>query len=80
MTLRERSIETGKRLRLYRNRAKVSAQAAANAVGVSVSTYRDWENGRMIMGEPYIELAKLFGISVADLLGVSTYRPISTSD
>jgi transcriptional regulator with XRE-family HTH domain len=37
-------------------------------VGVSESTYRDWENGRKIQGEPYKLIAKALDLSVSELL------------
>lgn len=42
----------------------------AAQVGVAESTYRDWENGRNIQGEPYIKIAKSLNISLGTLLGV----------
>ena len=39
----------------------------ARKLGVSESTYRDWENGRQIKGEPYMKIANLFGVSLSEL-------------
>lgn len=40
-------------------------------VGVSESTYRDWENGRKIQGEPYEKLADALDMNILELLSVS---------
>lgn len=39
-------------------------------VGVSESTYRDWEHGRKIQGEPYKALAEALEMNILDLLEV----------
>lgn len=46
----------------------LSAREVASRVGVSVSTYRDWENGRAIKGEPYTKLAEVLGVHVLEVL------------
>lgn len=58
----------GARLQNLRNQQNLTATEVAQAVGVSVSTYREWENGRAIRGEPYVELAKIFQVSLLELL------------
>jgi transcriptional regulator with XRE-family HTH domain len=40
----------------------------ASALGVPVTTYREWEYGRKIVGEPYAALAQIFEISVYELI------------
>lgn len=40
----------------------------ANAVGVPVTTYREWEYGRAINGEPYAKIAEVLEVSIAELL------------
>jgi transcriptional regulator with XRE-family HTH domain len=42
----------------------------AEKIGVSESTYRDWENGRKIQGEPYRKIAEALEISIIDLLEI----------
>ena len=42
---------------------------AARHIGVPESTYREWEYGRKIRGEPYLQIAKAFGVSLDELLG-----------
>lgn len=46
----------------------LTLQQVARAIGVPASTYRDWEYGKAIRGEPYEKLAELFGVSLRDLL------------
>lgn len=43
---------------------------ASKLIGVPESTYRDWEYGREIRGEPYLQIAKAFGITLDELFGV----------
>lgn len=64
----ERKSLLGNRLRHLRNNQGLSASEVAYALGVSVSTYREWENGRAIRGEPYIELAKILQVTLSELL------------
>lgn len=56
------------RLRRLRLEKKLSIKNVAQALGIPPTTYREWENGRKIVGEPYIDLSKLFGISVHELI------------
>lgn len=70
----KRKIETsllfGKRLRAFREAKNLSVEEVAKSVKVATSTYREWENGRAITGEPYVELSKALGVSVYQLLGL----------
>ncbi|MBX3032963.1 MAG: helix-turn-helix transcriptional regulator [Bdellovibrionaceae bacterium] len=48
----------------------LTMRQAAHFVGVPESTYREWEYGRKIRGvEPYVKIAKAFGVSLDELLG-----------
>lgn len=58
----------GKRLRILRNSKNLSIKEVATRIGVPVTTYREWENDRKIVGEPYVDLAKVFEISVYELI------------
>lgn len=58
----------GDRLKTFRKNKNLSAREVASQVGVSVSTYRDWENGRSINGEPYSKLADALGVHVLEVL------------
>ena len=41
----------------------------AAGVGVSLSTYREWEYGRRILGEPYPKIADTLGVGLGELFG-----------
>lgn len=57
-----------KRLIAFRNAKEMSINQVAKKLGVSPSTYRTWEYGASIKGEPYVELAKIFDVSLNELL------------
>lgn len=59
---------TSERLRLYRKKCGFSVAEVAKKLNVSASTYRDWEYGRQIKGEPYMKLAEIYGVSLMELL------------
>lgn len=59
------------RLRRYRLKRDLTASEVARGVGVAVSTYREWELGRQIKGEPYFALAKILQVSLSELMGGS---------
>jgi transcriptional regulator with XRE-family HTH domain len=56
------------RLRRLRDEKKLTVKHVAEFLNIPTTTYREWENGRKIVGEPYIELSKLFNISVHELI------------
>lgn len=56
------------RLRSLRLARNLNINEVARAVGVVPSTYRAWELGAEIKGEPYLRLAELFEISLYELL------------
>ncbi len=47
----------------------------ARLINVPETTYREWEYGRAIRGEPYVKLAKALGVSLEDLLGDGVELP-----
>jgi len=59
----------GKRLKAYRLKRNLSQKQVADLVGISASTYRDWEYGKQIKGEPYAKLAQALGTTISELLG-----------
>ena len=64
-----------KRLKNLRNERKLSLRDASKLIGVPESTYREWEYGRQIRGhEPYIKIARAFGISVSELFEDFTHE------
>ncbi len=56
------------RLRKLRLKKGLSLREVAGRIDVPVSTYRDWEYGKAIRGEPYQKLAELFDVSVQELV------------
>ncbi|MCP4912457.1 MAG: helix-turn-helix transcriptional regulator [Oligoflexia bacterium] len=58
----------GDRLKRLRVSKGSSISDVSNHIFVSPSTYRDWENGREIKGEPYIKVAEYFNVSLNYLL------------
>lgn len=59
------------RLKKLRTRCKFSQREAARLIGVKESTYRAWEYGNSIQGEPYPQIAKAFGVTLDELFGLS---------
>lgn len=59
----------GKRMERLRKAKKLSIKELAEQVNVPATTYRDWEYGREIKGEPYLKLAAALGVSLNELLG-----------
>lgn len=57
----------GQRLKKLRLRAAFSQKQVAERAGVSASTYRDWEYGKKIKGEPYADLASALNVSITEL-------------
>ena len=60
--------DLGKRLLNLRLKKGLSLSELARDIGVSPSTYREWEQGRKIKGEPYEKLALILGVSINELL------------
>ena len=60
--------DLGERLKALRVTQGLSINEVAKIIGVAESTYRDWEYGRQIMGEPYEKLAKAFNTSLSFLM------------
>lgn len=64
-------MNLGERIKKAREDKKLTVSHVARKIGVSQSTYRDWEYGREIKGEPYIKIAEALGVSLTYVLGVS---------
>jgi len=58
----------GERLRKLRTQKGLSQKQVADLIDVPKSTYRDWEYGKQIVGEPYVILAEALGVSLTELL------------
>lgn len=56
------------RLSNLRRKKGLSLKQVAEALQISPSTYREWEFGRSISGEPYLKLAKLYGVRLSTLM------------
>lgn len=56
------------RLRRFRTAKGIKVKDMALQLGVSVSTYRDWEYGRAIKGEPYPKMAEILSVTLNELL------------
>lgn len=57
------------KLKKLRELHQLTIRETAKKIGVPESTYREWEYGRSIRGEPYLKIAKAFNISLDELLG-----------
>lgn len=56
------------RLKRLRKEKNLSVKDVAEKINVPLTTYREWEHDRKIVGEPYIELARVFEVSVYELI------------
>ncbi len=56
------------RLRTLRKSKGLTMREMARRVGVPETTYREWEVGRAIQGEPYVRMAKALEVSLTELL------------
>ncbi len=63
-----RSERLGDRLRRLRPDSDLSIEEVARRLGISSSTYREWENGRAIRGEPYVKMRDFFQVSLEELM------------
>jgi transcriptional regulator with XRE-family HTH domain len=57
-----------KRLKALRAAANKTYKQVAKDIGVAESTYREWEQGRQIRGEPYQALANSLNSSISYIL------------
>lgn len=64
----ERAESLGKRLKRLREAKNLSVKDVADSLSIPVTTYREWENERKIVGEPYPALAELLEVSVYELI------------
>ncbi len=68
------------RLRRLRVQCGLSVTQVAEELSIAPSTYREWENGRQILGEPYAQLAKVFRVEISELMtGVKSLN-LETAD
>jgi transcriptional regulator with XRE-family HTH domain len=70
----------GERLRLYRERAEVSAREVAAELGVTVGQVYNWERGDSTpRGERLAVLADLLHVNPKDLFDPASGQPYSTN-
>lgn len=70
----------GPRLKKFRKQREFSAALVARRMGVPVSTYRRWEAGGVIAGEPYVKLARVLGVSLYELFGAPAPNKLLKDD
>ena len=58
----------GNRFKKLRGERGVSISEVAKKVGVSPSTYRDWEYGREIKGEPNQSICDVYSVTLSYLI------------
>lgn len=59
----------GNRLKRLREKNGLTVKKLAESIKTPVTTYREWENGRKIVGEePYILLSRALNVSIYELL------------
>lgn len=64
------------RLKEVRKRSGMKQEEAASAFGVSIGTYRNWEQGRVVMnGEQLIAAAERFDTTVDYILMTDVEEP-----
>lgn len=56
------------RMKRLREEKGLSLKRAAEMTQVAVSTYREWENGREIQGEPYVRIAQVLNVGLYELM------------
>lgn len=62
----------GTRLKNLRELKSLSVKEMAERSQVPLSSYREWEQGRKILGEPYPNLAKALGVPLGELFGLQS--------
>ncbi len=60
--------QIGQRIKKLRLEQELSVNEVARRAVVPVSTYREWENGRQIKGEPYVKIAGALNVTLIELL------------
>lgn len=66
----DENISFGKRLKKLRESVNKSVNDVADFIEVAPSTYREWEQGRAVTGQPYLKLAAVLGVGVYEILGI----------
>lgn len=58
----------GSRLKRLRQEKQLSTKQMSLMTGIPISTYREWEAGRQVLGQPYVKLAQALEVNVYELL------------
>lgn len=66
------------RLKVLRLNLGLSLKEVARRSNVPVSTYREWESGRKIIGEPYVKIAQALEVDLYTLLTGQTYSSLDS--
>jgi transcriptional regulator with XRE-family HTH domain len=56
------------RIKQLRKQKNITIAEIARKLKIAPSTYREWEQGRLIKGEPYMQLADIFEVSLSELI------------
>ena len=56
------------RLKRLREAQGLSAKELSEKIKIPLTTYREWEYGRAITGEPYPKLAEVLNVSLHELM------------
>ena len=62
------SRDFAERLKKLRSESGYPVKQVAAKLNVPVTTYREWEKGRQIKGEPYARIAELFNVTLGEIL------------
>jgi transcriptional regulator with XRE-family HTH domain len=71
-------MEISKILKERREELGLKVKDIALELGVAESTYREWENGRKIQGEPYLKLSKALNLPLGALLNIDQSKLLSS--
>lgn len=69
-------MEISKILKERREELGLKVKEIALELEIAESTYREWENGRRIQGEPYLKLSRALSIPLGTLLGLDQSRSL----
>ena len=61
-------MSIAQRMKKLRQLQNLTAKEVALKAQVPVSTYRDWEAGREIKGEPYVRIAQALEVTLYELM------------
>lgn len=56
------------RLKTLRENQNMTIKEVSERANIPVTTYREWESGREITGEPYVKLAYALNVTLYELL------------